>query len=187
MKTKTRKEKRNFGVSTVIADMLMITITISLAAIVVAWAGTSYGFSTGGSQLYFNQRQKALAEQFTIENVFFTKSQGYIDIFVRNVGATQVSVVAIYVDELPMAPTGTGPNGVTTCTIPNGGLTLGTVASSSGVSLCAQTPNVADFTVKLAKGFNSNCPTQPWCSGDIFYIAVASAKGNQATYSAGAP
>jgi len=165
--------------------MLLITITISLAAIVVAWAGTSYGFSIGGSQLYFNQREKALAEQFTIENVFFTKSQGYIDIFVRNVGATQVSVVAIYVDELPMAPTGTGPNGVT-CTIPNGGLTLGTEASSSGVTSCNQAPNIADFTMKL-RGFNANCPTQPWCSGDIFYIVVASGQGNQATFSAGAP
>ena len=174
------------GISTLIAEMLMITITISLAAIVVAWAGTSYGFSTGGSQLYFNQRQQALEEQFTIENVFFTKSQRYIDIFVRNVGATQASIVAIYVSEIPMAPTGTGPNGVT-CTIPNGGLTLGTVASSRGVSSCTQTPDVADFTIKLANGFNSNCPTQPWCSGDIFYFVVASAKGNQATYSAGAP
>jgi flagellin-like protein len=181
--------KRNLGVSSIVATMLMIVITFSLATALAAWASTSYGAFGGGSQLYFVQRQQALEEQFAIENVFFTKSQGYIDIFVRNVGATQVSVVAVYVDEIPMTPTGTGPNGVT-CTIPSGsppGLVLGTVASSSGVSACTQTPNVADFTVHLANGFNSNCPTQPWCSGDIFYIVVASGKGNQATYTAGAP
>jgi hypothetical protein len=189
MKVKTRRVKRNLGISTVVANMMMITIAIALASLVVAWAGTSYGLYTGGSQLYFNQRQQALEEQFTIENVFFTKSQGYIDIFVRNVGATEVSVVAIYVDQIPKTPTGTGPNGAT-CTIPTGsppGLILGTVAASSGVTACDQKPNVADFTVQLQNGFNSNCPTQPWCSGDIFYIVVASAKGNQATYSGGAP
>jgi len=167
----------------------MILITMALASLLVAWATSTYGPNTGGSQLYFFQRQQALEEQFTIENVAFTKSQGYIDIFVRNVGATQVYVVAIYVDEIPMTPTGAGPNGVT-CTIPTGsppGLLLGTVAASSGVAQCNKTPNVADFTVQLQNGFNSNCPTQPWCSGDIFYIVVASGEGNQATYSAGAP
>jgi hypothetical protein len=178
-----RRLKHTLALSTVIANLLMIMITLSLATIIVAWAGTTYGSYTGGSQLYFVQRQQAMEEQFAIENVFFTKSQGYIDIFVRNVGASQVSVVAIYVDEIPMTPTGTG----TTCTIPNGGLLLGTVAASGGVSACAQTPNVADFTVKLNNGFNSNCPAQPWCSGDVFYIVVASGEGNQATYSGGAP
>jgi hypothetical protein len=178
-----RRPKHTLALSNVIANLLMIMITLSLATIIVAWAGTTYGSYTGGSQLYFVQRQQAMEEQFAIENVFFTKSQGYIDIFVRNVGASQVSVVAIYVDEIPMTPTGTG----TTCTIPNGGLLLGTVAASGGVSACAQTPNVADFTVKLNNGFNSNCPAQPWCSGDVFYIVVASGEGNQATYSGGAP
>jgi hypothetical protein len=173
-------------VETVIANLIMIMITLSLATLLVAWAGTTYGSYTGGSQLYFVQRQQALEEQFTIENVFFTKSQGYIDIFVRNVGASTVSVVAIYVDEIPMTPTGTGSNGAT-CTIASGGLLLGTVASSSGVSACTQTPNMADFTMKLNNGFNSNCPAQPWCSGDVFYIVVASGEGNQATYSGGAP
>jgi len=190
MRIRTRKAKRNLGISTVVANMMMITITLAIAAILVAWAGTTYGNYTGGSQLYFVQRQQALEEQFTIENVFFTKSQGYIDIFVRNVGATNVSVVAIYVDGIPMTPTGTGPNGAT-CTFSNSlnppALILGTVAASSGVTACTQMPNLADFTVKLNNGFNSNCGTQPWCSGDVFYIVVASGEGNQATYSAGAP
>lgn len=172
-----------------VANMLMILITMALGALLLAWATNGYGAYTGGSQLYFVQRQEAMQEQFTIENVFFTKSQGYIDIFVRNVGASQVWVAAIYVDGILETPTGTGPNGAT-CTIPSGsppGLVLGTVAASSGVSACNNSPNVADFTVKLPNGFNSNCPSQPWCSGDVFYIVVASGEGNQATYSGGAP
>jgi FlaG/FlaF family flagellin (archaellin) len=181
------------AVSSIIATMLMITITLSLAAILVTWAGTSFGGFAGGSQLYFVQRQQALEEQFAIENVFFTKSQGYIDIFVRNVGASLVSVVAIYVDNIPEPPTGASRSngGIASCTIPGGtpttppGLVLGTTSSTG--STCTTTPNVVDFNVQLPNGFNANCPAQPWCSGDIFYIVVASGKGNQATYSVGAP
>jgi hypothetical protein len=182
-----RRMKHTLAVTTAIANLLVIMITLSLAATLVAWAGTTYGTFTGGAAGFFVLRGQALQERFVIENVFSTKSQGYVDIFVRNVGASQVSVVAIYVNGIPMTPTGTGPNGQPTCTFPSGGLPLGTVASSSGVSDCTQTPNVADFTVKLNNGFNSNCPDQPWCSGDVFYIVVASGKGNQAMYDAGAP
>ena len=132
MKIRTRKAMRNLGVSTVVANMLMILITMALGSLLITWASTSYGGFTGSS-LYFVQRQQALEEQFTIENVFFTKSQGYIDIFVRNVGVTNVAVVAIYVDGIAETPTGTGPNGAVTCTIPSGsppGLVLGTAAAS---------------------------------------------------------
>jgi hypothetical protein len=171
--------------------MFMILITVSLAATVVAWAGTSFGESSGGSQLYFVQRQQALVEQFVIENVFLTKSQGYVDIFVRNVGASLVSVVAIYVDEIPETPTGASRSngGIASCKIPLNvippGLVLGTTSSAG--SACNQTPNVVDFNVQFANGFNANCPTQPWCTGDVFYIVVASGNGNQATYTVGAP
>jgi len=182
-----RRRRGCLAVSTIIANMLMILITLSLVATVVVWAGTSFGAFSGGSQLYFVQRQQALEEQFVIENVFLTKSQGYIDIFVRNTGASLVGVVAIYVNGIPENPTGaSGSNGAGSCTIPSGGLVLGT-ASSSGVFTCNQTPNVADFNVQFANGFNANCPTQPWCTGDILYIVVASGKGNQATDTVGAP
>jgi hypothetical protein len=187
MKIKGRKVKRNLGVSTVVATMLMITITMGLAAIVVAWVGTTYGYFASGAEQYFILRQPAMAEQFTIENVFFTKSTGYIDIFVRNVGATLVKVVAVYVNGIQETPNQGGPNGASACTIPSGGLVLGTVAASSGVTACNQKPNMADFSVQIATGSNSNCPSQPWCSGDLFNIVVASGIGNQASYTAGAP
>jgi hypothetical protein len=174
MKIKAPKLKRNLGVSTVIANMFMITITIALAAILVGWAANSYGLYTGGSQQYFVQRQQAMEERFTIENVFFNKSQRYIDIFVRNVGVTNVTIVAIYTGATLQQPTGIIRNGAATCTIPSKGLILGVRSS-------------CDFNLQLNNGFNSNCPTQPWCSGDIFYIVVASGKGNQATYTGGAP
>lgn len=98
MKIRLRKLKRNLGVSTVVANMLMILITLSLAAILVAWAGTSFGAFSGGSQIFFNQRGQALQEKFVIENVFFDKPNNIIRIFIRNVGVEEIKIVAIYVN-----------------------------------------------------------------------------------------
>lgn len=93
-----RRLRRCLAVSTVIGNMLMILITLSLAAILVAWAGTSFGAFSGGSGLYFAQRGQALQERFVIENAFFIKSSTTLKIYVRNVGAIQISIVAIYVN-----------------------------------------------------------------------------------------
>ena len=204
-----RGAARRRAVSTIVASMLMILITMSLAAGLVAWAGTSYGGFTGGSQPYFVQRQGALEEQFVIENVYLTRSEpstGRIDIFVRNVGASIVGIVAVYVNEIPETPTGYPDNVVTSsgqvgsCTFPStsptnpsGAFFLGTTSTTppSLGSPCNQTPpdypNMVDFNVYITTVLNGNCPSQPWCSGDILYIAVASEQGNQATYSVGAP
>ena len=203
-----RKRRLNgsLALSSIVASMFMIVIALSLGTVLAVWSATTFGASSGGSQLYFVQRQQALEEQFVIENVFLTKSLGYIDIFVRNVGASLLGVVAIYVDNIPETPTGLSDYLVTGSTVgsckfpassstnPSGAFFLGTTSSpyvppSSACNL-PQTPpypNMVDFNVQLANGFNPNCPTQPWCSGDIFYIVVTSGKGNQATYTVGAP
>ena len=193
-----RRCNGSLALSSIVATMFMIVIAISLATVLAFWSAATFGASSGGSQLYYVQRQQALEEQFVIENVFFTKSLGYIDIFVRNVGASLVSVVAIYVDNVPEAPIGhsasntlcsSGSDGPTPCcVIPSGsppGLVLGTTSSTG--STCSTTPNMVDFNVQLALGFNPNCSTQPWCSGDVFYIVVSSGAGNQAAYTVGAP
>lgn len=149
--------------STVVANLLMITITMTLAAILVAWAGTSYGAFTGGSQIFFVQRGQALQERFVVENVFFNKtaSPSRLLIFVRNVGVEEIKVVAIYVNGTALTPTGSG----STCTIPTGGLVLPVQA-------------VCEFNLSWSSG---------WSSGAIFNIIIASARGNQASFTARGP
>lgn len=168
MRIRIRKIKRSLGVSTVVGNMLMIAITLSLAAILVAWAGTSYGAFTGGSQIYFGQRQQALQERLVIENVLFNKttSQHYLILFVRNVGVEQIQIAAIYVNGTSFtsldSPTPAPPFALCTGTLP---ITL----PVGGVC-----------------GFYLNWGSQ-WNSGSIFLIVVASARGNQATYTARGP
>jgi predicted permease len=175
---KKRKLKHCLAVSTVVANMLMILITLSLAAILVAWAGSTYGAFTGGSQLFFLQRGQALQERLVVENVFFNASQNRILLFVRNVGLEQVNIVAIYVNGTTMTPQNAGS---WLCTYqsqppplpsPSLLLTIGAVCEFN-LNWTTQNPNLG--TCAHQTGAN-------WCTGDIFNIVIATGRGNQASY-----
>ncbi len=160
---KRRRFRGRSGVSTVIANMMMIAITLSLAAILVAWAGTSYGAFAGGSQLFFQQRGQALQESFVVENVFFNKTQNRVLVFVRNVGLININVVAIYVNGTALTPTG-----------------------SSNTCIFSGSPSSVSLGVGAVCEFNLNWGST-WNSGSIFYIVVASARGNQVAFTARGP
>lgn len=167
--------------STVVGNMLMILITLSLAAILVAWAGTTYGAFSGGSSLYFLQRGQALQERFVIEDAFFNKTNPpQIMIFVRNVGVEQVNLVSLYLTATPSSGSPTtsqyapGTSPIDPYCTPNtnpadGGQTLVVGAGNPN--------NVCEFRITISA----------WTSGTIFNVVVASARGNQATYTVRAP
>jgi hypothetical protein len=135
--------------------MMMIGITLSLGAILVAWAGQSYGAFSGGSQLFYQQRGQALQENFVIEEVFFNKTSPYqIFVFVRNVGFIDIDFVAIYVNGTSMTPSPSSGHGWCTLTNP----------ATLGVG------SVCDFSLSWGSA---------WTSGSIFVIVVATARGNQ--------
>jgi hypothetical protein len=155
---------------------MMIGITLSLGAILVAWTGQSYGAFSGGSQLFYQQRGQALQENFVIEEVFFNKtaSPQQIFVFVRNVGLININVVAIYVNGTSLTPSTTTGHGWCTSS-------FGTSTSASlGVGI------VCDYSLNWP---SSPCSPNycPWGTGDIFYIVVASMRGNQVAYTARGP
>ena len=155
-----RRLKHTLAVSTVIANMMMITITLGLAAILIAWTGSTYGLFTSGSQIFYAQRGQALQERFIIENAFFntTGTNRRLLVFVRNVGAEEASIVALYVNGTVLPPTGSGG----TC----------------GLSMPVTIPvgKVCEFNLNFGPSF----PTVK--TGSTFYIIVASGRGNRATY-----
>jgi FlaG/FlaF family flagellin (archaellin) len=163
LKQRRRRVRGRRGVSTVIANMMMIMITLSLAAVLVAWAGTSYGAFSGGTQLFFQQRGQALQERFVVENVFFNKTQNRALVFIRNVGLININVVAIYVNGTALTPTGSG----STCTF-----------SGSPLSASLGVGSVCEFNMNWGSA---------WTTGATFLIVVASARGNQATFTARGP
>jgi len=101
-----RHSWNSLAVSTVVANMLMICITLALAAILVAWAGTTYGTFSGNSGIYFVQRGQALEERFVVENVFFNTTNHDIMVFVRNVGIEDIQIVGLYINGNPLNATG---------------------------------------------------------------------------------
>jgi len=162
-----RRLKHKLAISTIVANMMMIVITLSLAAILVAWAGTTYGAFSGGSQLYFNQRQQALQERFVVEEVYFnsTGTNHNIIIFVRNVGAINITLVAIYINgnaQSSFAPAPVQPAGY-----------------------CRVLP--VPLGVQQMCIFNMIFGSADWISGTVFTIVVASSRGNQATATARGP
>lgn len=175
-----RRLRRCLAVSTVIGNMLMILITLSLAAILVAWAGTSFGAFSGGSQLFFVQRGQALQERFVIEAVFFnnTSPSGthQIMFFARNVGVVQTAIVSIYVTCPTCTPATSqftpASNIVTPCT----GNSDGSVTLVVGYG---NSNNVCEFRMTIG---SSN-----WTSGTVFTVVIASGRGNQATATARGP
>jgi len=183
LKPSRRRPKRWWsrrGISTVVANVMMIGITLSLGAILVAWAGQSYGVFSGGSQVFFQQRGQALQESFVIEAAFFVKSSSTLNIFVRNVGAIQVGVVAIYVN-------GTSISGTN---LQSGGSLCSLYSSSSNNWLGVQVVCEYGLTVSQGDGVVTGgaiCSGLAWCSGSIFYIVVASGRGNQVAFTARGP
>jgi len=166
MKPSKRRSRRLWsrrGISTVVANVMMIGITLSLAAILVAWSGASYGAFSGGSSIYYQQRGQALEENFVIEEVFFEKNTtGQIFIFVRNVGMININVAAIYL------------NGTSITTFQFSCTTTTPLPTSISVS------QVCEFSWIPQISGDALCGTV-WCSGDLFVITVASQRGNQVT------
>lgn len=182
MKTKTPTLRRKLGVSTVVATMLMILITLALGSILIVWAGSTYGSFAGFSQLFFQQKSQALPEKLVVENAFFTKSSSQLKTFVRNVGAEELNIVAIYVNGTAFTFTRAsgGPSvSLLNCAakqMPNGNWVVNETVG-----------RVCEFDLTIPSSMDSSCSPSPWCTGDLFNIVVATATGNQAIFTARGP
>jgi len=154
-----KRTKRTMAVSTVIANMMMITITLGLAAILIAWTGSTYGIFTSGAQIFYSQRGQALQERFVAEEVYFNRNQHQLLVYVRNVGAEQINVTAIYLNGTAVQASSI----VTTC----GSISVGALIPVN--SVCQFTLNYSSIFPSLQ-------------TGSIVYIIIASTRGNRATF-----
>ena len=100
------------AISTIMANLTMLIIVVSLASILFIWAISSFGAYTGGAGYWFSSRSIANQERPSVENVFFGSSpncpggQAYcITIYVRNVGTTPFIISSIYVNSSIYNPT----------------------------------------------------------------------------------
>ncbi len=97
---KNRRSKR--GISTIMANLTMLVIVVSLSSLLFVWAISSFGAYQGGAGYWFSSRSIANQERMSVENVYFTGSCGscnnIIKVYVRNVGTIPVTVSSVYVN-----------------------------------------------------------------------------------------
>lgn len=105
-KSRARKIGRSRrAISTIMANLTMLIIVVSLASMLFIWAISSFGAYQGGAGYWFSSRSIANQERPSVENVFFASSpnclggQAYcVTIYVRNVGTIPFTISSIYVN-----------------------------------------------------------------------------------------
>src|SRR3989442_10323412 len=91
---KNRGSRR--GISTIMANLTMLVIVVSLSSLLFVWAISSFGAYQGGAGYWFSSRSIANQERVSVENVYFGSS--LINIYVRNVGTIPFTVVSLYLN-----------------------------------------------------------------------------------------
>src|SRR6266850_5428297 len=145
-KTVDRNRRSRNAISTIMANLTMLIIVVSLSSLLFVWAVASFGAYQGGAGYWFSSRSIANQERVSVENVFFTGgSNNIIKIYIRNVGTIPFSISSIYVNSSLYQLS------------PAQAITVGNVTAvpPSGVSLIGQTwahGNIQKITVATARG-----------------------------------
>ena len=95
-----RKNRRSReGISTIMANLTMLIIVVSLSGLLFVWATSSFGAYTGGAGYWFTSRSIANQERVSVEAVYFGStgpSNNLVTLYVRNVGTTPFTVASVY-------------------------------------------------------------------------------------------
>src|SRR5881275_3348351 len=101
-KTVDRNRRSRKAISTIMANLTMLIIVVSLSSLLFIWAVSSFGAYQGGAGYWFSSRSVANQERPSVENAFFTGSCGtcnnIIKVYVRNVGTIPFTIASVYVN-----------------------------------------------------------------------------------------
>lgn len=90
------------AISTLLANVLVVTMVITLGTMLFIWTTGVIGVYQGGAGIWFMTRSEVMKERLSIEEVWFTNilgtDQRNITIYIRNVGSNQIKVAAVYVN-----------------------------------------------------------------------------------------
>jgi len=104
---KNRRTLRSFirsrgAISTLLANVLVVTMVVSLGTMLFIWTTGVMGMYQGGAGVWFSTRSELMKERLAIEEVWFTNVVGQdrrnITIYIRNVGANEIKISAVYVN-----------------------------------------------------------------------------------------
>jgi FlaG/FlaF family flagellin (archaellin) len=99
-KSSVRKNRRSRkGISTIMANLTMLVIVVSLSGLLFVWATSSFGAYTGGAGYWFTSRSIANQERVSVEAVYFGSTgpvNNLVTLYVRNVGTIPFTVASLY-------------------------------------------------------------------------------------------
>ena|SRR5712664_2939734 len=110
-KTVDRNRRSRKAISTIMANLTMLIIVVSLSSLLFVWAISSFGAYQGGAGYWFSSRSVANQERMSVEGAYFYQSGGlnYALVYVRNVGTIPFTVVSVYVNSTLYNSPGTFP------------------------------------------------------------------------------
>ena len=99
-KSRVKKNRRSRkGISTIMANLTMLIIVVSLSGLLFIWATSSFGAYAGGAGYWFTSRSIANQERVSLEAVYFGStgpSNNIVTLYVRNVGTAPFTVASVY-------------------------------------------------------------------------------------------
>ena len=96
-----RNHRSRKAISTIMANLTMLVIVVSLSSLLFVWSVSSFGAYTGGAGYWFSSRSIANQERLSVESAFFTatgSTNNIVTIYVRNVGAVQFTIASVYIN-----------------------------------------------------------------------------------------
>jgi hypothetical protein len=147
---KNRRSRK--AISTIMANLTMLIIVVSLSSLLFVWAISSFGAYQGGAGYWFSSRSAANQERPIVENVFFSSNVGSCTgpcalIYIRNVGALPFTIGSTYINSTR------GPN----------------ISQIINVTQVVQVP----VPVTVSGG--------AWVHGDVQTITIATLRGTTVT------
>src|SRR2546428_9890133 len=102
-KNRIEKNRRSrLGISTIMANLTMLVIVVSLSSLLFVWAISSFGAYQGGAGYWFSSRSIANQERMSVEGAYFytstTTGLNYGLVYVRNVGTIPFTIVSVYIN-----------------------------------------------------------------------------------------
>jgi hypothetical protein len=94
-----RNRRSRKAISTIMANLTMLIIVVSLSGLLFIWATSSFGAYTGGAGYWFTSRSIANQERVSVEAVYFGSTgpvNNLVTVYVRNVGTTPFTVASVY-------------------------------------------------------------------------------------------
>src|SRR6059058_1230227 len=99
--TRARRNHRSRkAISTIMANLTMLVIVVSLSSLLFVWSVSSFGAYQGGAGYWFSSRSVANQERLSVEGAYFYSSGiiNYALIYVRNVGTIPFTIASVYLN-----------------------------------------------------------------------------------------